>query len=318
MLNNLVKFFYMGFLGAIASGLFNQAMNDNNNMINAGIARMNNEANMELAKYNAQWQQEENQRVFDRNVSMWNMQNAYNSPSAQMQRLQEAGLNPMLVYGNGSVVGNTTSNAPQLDAAKMQQVHLTAPEMRAYTGWNLGNFDPIGEIMSYHLQKGQLDIQNATVNNIEADTLSKLASSDATRWRLGYDQRLEDTMFNYQREMLDNILKEENIKLNQYQQRELEVRTKQLALNYDYDSYVKWIQRQTGLSNDALWGAGGVINRFMETMGFSPGYVPKAIEKGKEYLDKFNEWDKNAATPWIKDKLKKGYDWFRRQNWWNW
>lgn len=33
-------------------------------------------------------------------------QNAYNSPAAQMQRLQAAGLNPNLVYGSGNVVGN--------------------------------------------------------------------------------------------------------------------------------------------------------------------------------------------------------------------
>lgn len=335
----------MGFLGAIASGLFNQAMNDNNNAVNASIARMNNEANMELAKYNAQWQQEENQRVFDRNVMMWNMQNSYNSPASQMRRLNDAGLNPMLVYGNGSVVGNTTSNVPQLDAAKMPQVHLTAPEMRAYTGWNLGSFDPIGEIMSYYLQKGQLDIQNATVSNIEADTISKLASADTTKWKLGYDKELSDTMMSYQREMLNNLqkrntllnqdislfdykkaaqemdllLKQEGVKLNRLQQQELEVRTKQLALNYDYDSYIKWVQRQTGLSDSAFWGAGGIINRFLETVGFGENAtIPNVINKGKEAIDKFNDWDRNVATPWMKDKLKKGYDWFRNQKWWNW
>lgn len=32
----------------------------------------------------------------------WNMQNEYNSPSAQMSRLKAAGLNPNLVYGNGA------------------------------------------------------------------------------------------------------------------------------------------------------------------------------------------------------------------------
>ena len=32
------------------------------------------------------------------NVEFWNMQNAYNDPSAQMARLKEAGLNPNLIY----------------------------------------------------------------------------------------------------------------------------------------------------------------------------------------------------------------------------
>lgn len=39
----------------------------------------------------------------------WELQNQYNSPSAQMERLIAAGLNPNLVYGSGAVVGNSTS-----------------------------------------------------------------------------------------------------------------------------------------------------------------------------------------------------------------
>lgn len=35
-------------------------------------------------------------------LSDWQMQNAYNSPEQQMQRLKDAGLNPNLVYGNGA------------------------------------------------------------------------------------------------------------------------------------------------------------------------------------------------------------------------
>lgn len=37
----------------------------------------------------------------DYNLKMWHMQNDYNSPLAQMQRFQEAGLNPHLIYGQG-------------------------------------------------------------------------------------------------------------------------------------------------------------------------------------------------------------------------
>ena len=37
------------------------------------------------------------------------MNNAYNDPSAQMERLKQAGLNPNLVYGGGAT---TTASAP--------------------------------------------------------------------------------------------------------------------------------------------------------------------------------------------------------------
>lgn len=36
------------------------------------------------------------------NIKFWQMQNAYNTPKAQMERLKQAGLNPALIYGSGS------------------------------------------------------------------------------------------------------------------------------------------------------------------------------------------------------------------------
>ena len=46
-------------------------------------------------------------------MKSWNLMNDYNNPIQQMERLKAAGLNPLLVYGSGSVAGNTTS-APSL------------------------------------------------------------------------------------------------------------------------------------------------------------------------------------------------------------
>lgn len=50
----------------------------------------------------------------DRN---WEKMNQYNSPQAQMERLKAAGLNPNLVYGNGSAVA-TTNSAPKSQEVK--------------------------------------------------------------------------------------------------------------------------------------------------------------------------------------------------------
>lgn len=46
------------------------------------------------------------------NIQNWHMQNAYNHPKAQMQRLQEAGLNPNLVYGGSGDVGGQAGPPP--------------------------------------------------------------------------------------------------------------------------------------------------------------------------------------------------------------
>lgn len=50
-------------------------------------------------------------------MTSWTMANDYNHPVAQMERLKAAGLNPNLVYGSGSVTGNTAS-APDLVGSK--------------------------------------------------------------------------------------------------------------------------------------------------------------------------------------------------------
>lgn len=56
---------------------------------------------MEMAK----WQN-------DINRQNWQMQNEYNSPAATMARLQEAGLNPNLIYNGGSATTAAGSMAP--------------------------------------------------------------------------------------------------------------------------------------------------------------------------------------------------------------
>jgi len=60
-------------------------------------------------------------REFANNKEMWHLANQYNSPEMQMQRLEKAGLNKNLVYGNGSVVGNTSTQTPKYQAPSLQR-----------------------------------------------------------------------------------------------------------------------------------------------------------------------------------------------------
>lgn len=93
-------------------------------------------------------------QAWERNLTMWNMNNAYNDPSAQMQRLKAAGLNPNLVYGSGNVVGNTSNGG-------------------------YGNFetDVVGQkgespVLAYQ----RLMSNDATIRNTEAEIASKIAT----------------------------------------------------------------------------------------------------------------------------------------------
>ena len=116
-----------------------------------------NEANMRLARYNNQWQQQENERAFQRDLQMWDMQNQYNSPAAQRARIEAAGGNAMLAFGNGvNVTSGNATNAPSLKPAT-----AITPNITPYTGWNLGS-NTLGEnIQRMILLKGQKDMQDA-------------------------------------------------------------------------------------------------------------------------------------------------------------
>lgn len=57
----------------------------------------------------------ENKMNWDNTLKMWNMNNEYNTPKAQMERLLEAGLNPNLAYSIASS-GNASGSAPQASA----------------------------------------------------------------------------------------------------------------------------------------------------------------------------------------------------------
>lgn len=65
------------------------------------------------AKRQREFQKEMASTAYQRDMEMWQKANEYNTPQQQMARLKDAGLNPNLVYGNGSVVGNTTQQTPK-------------------------------------------------------------------------------------------------------------------------------------------------------------------------------------------------------------
>lgn len=63
------------------------------------------------ARKNRKFQERMYNKQVEDNRENWRMQNEYNLPSAQMQRLKDAGLNPLLMYGSGGVSNTATSPA---------------------------------------------------------------------------------------------------------------------------------------------------------------------------------------------------------------
>lgn len=97
----------------------------------------------------------------------WNMNNEYNSPTQQMMRLKAAGLNPHLVYGNGTKV---TAEAP-------------APSNAPFASLKAPQFDVGSAIGAYT----NLEANKAQVDNMRENIKTQLSEQnlkDAQRLKL--------------------------------------------------------------------------------------------------------------------------------------
>lgn len=134
--------------GTAASIAGNLASNNN---IDKQIAeqRRENQANrdwnLNLAKLQNSW-----------NIDQWNRENAYNSPSSQMVRYKQAGLNPDLIYGQQ----NLSAASPEMTSGDGSQPTDVS---------NLANKRTIGDIVA---QVSQTRLTNAQ---------AKLAESQADK-----------------------------------------------------------------------------------------------------------------------------------------
>lgn len=132
--------------------------------INAYSTERANKKNRKFAEDMYNKQREDNER-------MWNMTNTYNSPQEQMKRLQEAGLNPNLIYGSGSQTGGTASPT----TAPSSSFKAAAPQ------FDLGS--AVGTAFDRHfntqLKVAQLDNLKAQNDVIRQEALYKSVQTDA-------------------------------------------------------------------------------------------------------------------------------------------
>lgn len=163
-----------GLVGGVASG------------IGAGKRdRKNRDFTAKQNALNKQWTEE-----------MWNKENAYNDPSAQMARFKQAGLNPNLIYGQS----NTTS-APSLPSQSTHQDEAN-PSQDVAGGLNNGFMSYVqSRVMNQQLQndKKQGLILDAEKDKKEAETLSILANTSRTNQQVNH----ADFLINAQ---LDNLM----------------------------------------------------------------------------------------------------------------
>lgn len=156
-----------------------------------------NRANKELAEYQ-----------YTKDLEMWNKSNEYNTPTAQMQRYKDAGLNPNLMYGQGNS-GNVSTSTPKYQAPTMDN-HVQT------------KFDMLPALQLYQdiqVKKAQVDNLREQTKNAVTDNITKgiqqagmLTSNATSQFGLSQAKRLADTQFEAAKANTQNLLKDLDIK----------------------------------------------------------------------------------------------------------
>lgn len=150
------------------------------------------------------FQREMYQRQLVDNRRLWEDQNQYNSPQAQMKRLQEAGLNPNLVYGSGSA----QQPAGSISAPDVQSPQYKTPDFSGIA--NAGNI--FSQYLDYEIKAAQVD--NLKADNtvkleqaglIRAQTANTTGNTLNTEFELNQKRSLSDIYSEYKREELRKL-----------------------------------------------------------------------------------------------------------------
>jgi hypothetical protein len=143
----------------------------------------------------------------------WTMQNEYNSPAKQMERLKMAGLNPNMVYGKGTIDNQTGS-------VRSTEVKSWNPESPKF---DLGAAAQAGLSAYYDVEvkKAQIDNLKAQNTSITNDAILKAAQTAATmqgtemsKFDLGLKSELRQTSLQAAQESLRKLTTDIDISMS--------------------------------------------------------------------------------------------------------
>lgn len=182
---------YIG--GSIITGAANLLGMGISSAASADAAREYNKGQMELAKYQNEW-----------NLAQWERENAYNTPSQQMQRYREAGLNPNLIYGQQ----NLAASSPSAATPNLQPV----PKKYGALGKFLEKLDIRSIMQDIDMKDAQIDLiksQKGYYQELQKNLGSRTEGN--TLWNTYFGN--EDFMNNawLQQQYRTNILRYQNL-----------------------------------------------------------------------------------------------------------
>lgn len=206
---------------------------------------------------------------YQKDLEQWYRENSYNAPDEQMRRLRNAGLNPNLVYGTGTVTGNTTTSGPRFDRPDVEYNYepFQFPPNAISRG--------IQFIQENRLKDRQIAETEERVKNLatQRDALKAKTESEiinqiyyklrgkSAGLKYNLDQSLFKTQVDYARENLRRLRGE--VSLQDYKKQSLLTKTfgdyyRGLGYKQDYESYKNY-----GFTRgNAPWWVRVLINGF--------------------------------------------------------
>ena len=125
---------------------------------------------------------------------MWNANNEYNLPKNQRLRMEEAGFNPALMYGNGSV-GNTSSAMNMPDVKPVNPVQSLPESLNTYMNIKLQ------ELQASNLEK-DIEVKDSAIYSNVSNALNRDSQTETNKFRLEQLDRNKDLV---NQQMIENL-----------------------------------------------------------------------------------------------------------------
>lgn len=222
----------------------------------------------------------------------WNRQNEYNSPRAQMQRFQEAGLNPNLIYGQ-------TNTAAPVRSTDSKSLVYQKPEFEKASS-------VLAQSTNLQMSKAQMDnlrAQNTVLVQEAALKAAQTAGSGISNAKSAFDlsqaQKLQQTSLNMAQAELENKLQEGYGRTKDFELKAQELHQKGLTNPLDLV--------QKALQNQLSQAQYDQIKQHMQSESFRQEVLKldaelakKGIRPGDQlwfrllgvFIDKYKNWKK--------------------------
>lgn len=163
----------IGVAGSAASGLVNQAFNGPKRQYKYWEKSMEKANDYQKMAEQRQFQYNKDLQdyAFQKNLEQWQLENAYNTPEAQMARYRAAGLNANLIYGQS----NMSAGSPQMSVGDVGTSAPTGASMTPTANFDLVSGANLGA--QYDLQKKALESNIALQS---AETAGKLIENEVS------------------------------------------------------------------------------------------------------------------------------------------